>query len=103
MNSSHIIQVIVNLGLLASLAGARAAANPPRTVRLLFDDEALAAPSAATELSLDVLVRQVLVRNPSLAQMAAAWEAASARYPQVTSLEDPMFGVTVGPASFGSR
>jgi outer membrane protein TolC len=29
--------------------------------------------------------------------MVAAWQAASARYPQVTSLEDPMFAATVGP------
>jgi outer membrane protein TolC len=35
--------------------------------------------------------------------MRAAWEAALARYPQVTSLEDPMLGGTIGPASIGSR
>lgn len=57
----------------------------------------------ATELSVDALVQQVLARNPSLAHMTAAWQAASARYPQVTSLDDPMFGVTIGPASFGSN
>lgn len=55
------------------------------------------------ELSVDVVVDQVLARNPSLAQMTAAWQAASARYPQVTSLDDPMFGATVAPASFGSN
>src|SRR5216684_1782819 len=49
------------------------------------------------ELSADALVEQVLARNPSLTQMTAAWQAASARYPQVTSLDDPMFGVTIGP------
>jgi outer membrane protein TolC len=48
------------------------------------------------------LVEQVLVRNPSLAQMTAAWQAASARYPQVISLEDPLFGATFAPASIGS-
>jgi cobalt-zinc-cadmium efflux system outer membrane protein len=52
-----------------------------------------------TELSVEVLVEQVLVRNPSLAQMVAAWQAASARYPQVTSLEDPMFAATIGPGT----
>jgi outer membrane protein TolC len=31
--------------------------------------------------------------------MAAAWQAASARYPQAISLEDPMVAVTVGPAT----
>ncbi len=58
--------------------------------------------SRATELSLDELVQQVLARNPSLAEMSAAWQAASARYPQVTSLDDPMVGGTIGPASIGS-
>ena len=48
-------------------------------------------------LSAESLVEQVLARNPSLAQMMAAWQAASARYPQVTSLDDPMFAATVGP------
>jgi outer membrane protein TolC len=50
-------------------------------------------------LSADVLVESVLLRNPSLAQMVAAWQAVSARYPQATSLEDPMLGVTVGPGT----
>jgi outer membrane protein TolC len=55
------------------------------------------------ELSLAGLIDEVLNRNPSLAQMAAAWEAASARYPQVTSLDDPMFAGMIAPASFGSN
>ncbi|MGH7170674.1 MAG: TolC family protein, partial [Gemmataceae bacterium] len=53
-------------------------------------------------LSLDALVEQVLARNPTIAQMVAAWKAAEQRYPQVTSLEDPMFGGTIGPGTFGS-
>lgn len=56
-----------------------------------------------SELDEHVLVEQVLARNPSLAQMIAAWQAATARYPQVISLDDPMFGATVGPASIGSN
>jgi outer membrane protein TolC len=60
-----------------------------------------AAPAAAEELSVDALVAQVLAGNPSLVQMTAAYRAASARYPQVTSLEDPMFAGTVGPCTFG--
>jgi cobalt-zinc-cadmium efflux system outer membrane protein len=52
-----------------------------------------------SELSVEALIQQVLARNPSLAQMIAAWQAASARYPQVTSLEDPMFAATVGPGT----
>ena len=35
--------------------------------------------------------------------MAAAAEAAAARYPQVVSLEDPMFGVQAAPGAFGSN
>jgi outer membrane protein TolC len=53
-------------------------------------------------LSVDWLVQEVLTRNPTLAQMTAAWEAAGARVPQVTSLDDPMFGATIAPASIGS-
>ena len=49
------------------------------------------------------LVAQVVARNPTVAQMAAAAQAAAARYPQVTSLEDPRAGGFVGPASIGSR
>ena len=60
-------------------------------------------PSAAAELSIDALVQQVLAHNPSLAQMTAAWQAASARYPQVTSLDDPMFGASLAPAGLGSQ
>lgn len=54
-------------------------------------------------LSLDAFIDQVVARNPTLAQTTAAWQAAAARYAQVTSLEDPMFGVTQGPASIGSN
>jgi outer membrane protein TolC len=54
-----------------------------------------------SQLSIDALTEQVLARNPSLAQMTAAWQAASARYPQVTSLDDPMVGATVGPETIG--
>jgi outer membrane protein TolC len=55
------------------------------------------------ELSAEALVQAVLARNPSLTQMVAAWEAARARYPQVTSLDDPMFGVQAAPGAFGSN
>lgn len=57
----------------------------------------------AHELSVEELVDEVLARNPSLAQMVAAWQAASARYPQVRSLDDPMLGGMIAPASFGSN
>jgi outer membrane protein TolC len=55
------------------------------------------------EFSVEAVVQQVLSRNPTLAQMAAAWQAASARYPQVTSLDDPTFGATLAPAGLGSQ
>lgn len=70
---------------------------------------ALAVPSQenvivrSSVLTVDELVQQVLARNPSVAQMTAAWQAASARYPQVTSLDDPVVSGTVGPASVGSN
>jgi outer membrane protein TolC len=57
--------------------------------------------TATKELTVDALVEQVLSRNPSLAQMLAVWQAATARYPQVTSLDDPTLSVTLGPASYG--
>jgi outer membrane protein TolC len=47
------------------------------------------------------LVEQVVARNPSLPEAVAAWEAARARYPQVTSLDDPLFGTTLAPAAVG--
>lgn len=61
------------------------------------------APFAGTaELSVDALVKAVLERNPTVAEMTAAWQAAQARYPQVTSLDDPLFGTNLSPA-LGSR
>jgi outer membrane protein, heavy metal efflux system len=48
------------------------------------------------------LVREVLRRNPTLQASRYAWRAALARYPQETSLDDPMLGVGAAPRSFGS-
>lgn len=77
------------------------AANLPSPVERPKQDSAPLA--GASELSAETLVEQVLARNPTLAQMNAAWQAATARYPQVTSLDDPNFGAIIGPASIGSR
>jgi outer membrane protein, heavy metal efflux system len=96
-------------GLLTGCASAPAVASrvacgtpePPPPMAVL--PCATAPVEAATELSVDALIDQVLRRSPSLAQMQAAWQATSARYSQVTSLDDPMLGATVGPASIGSR
>jgi outer membrane protein TolC len=57
----------------------------------------------AAELSVAALVADVLARNPSLAQMVAAWQAASARYPQARALDDPLLSTMLAPASFGSN
>lgn len=54
-----------------------------------------------TELSVDQLVVEVQARNPSLQAASAAWRAATERYPQVVSLDDPMFGFMVGPGGLG--
>lgn len=59
------------------------------------------AKSPVNELSLAPFVAEVQARNPSLRAMAAAWRAAAARYPQVVSLDDPMFGFMIGPAGVG--
>jgi len=56
---------------------------------------------APAELQVEWLVAEVQARNPSLWAVAAAWRAAAARYPQVVSLEDPMFGFMLGPAGLG--
>lgn len=89
-------------------SSAQLAAPPPTTLHpptVMVDNGSHgASPFAAlAELSADALVQEVLARNPSLAQMTAAWQAATARYPQVTSLEDPMLGAYMGPASIGSK
>jgi outer membrane protein TolC len=69
-----------------------------------IDPEPARSPFAGrTELSEPELIEQVLARNPSVAQMAAAVQAAAARFPQVTSLEDPRAGGFFAPASIGSR
>jgi len=55
-----------------------------------------------SELSVEALVSSVQDRNPSLQAMVAAWQAAAQRYPQMISLEDPMFGFMIGPAGVGT-
>lgn len=56
----------------------------------------------AAELPLERLIEQVLARNPTIAQMTAAYQAAQARFPQVISLDDPMLDFGVGPATIGA-
>lgn len=65
--------------------------------------------SATDELKLDkiltveAVVAATLARNPSLDEMRAAASATAARYPQVTSLDDPTFAFSTAPGSIGSR
>jgi outer membrane protein TolC len=65
-------------------------------------DSADAPFAGVAELAVGPLVQAVLTRNPTLAQMVAAYEAAQARYPQVTSLDDPTFTTTLAPAGIGT-
>ena len=48
------------------------------------------------------LVRLVLERSPNARAALHAWRAALARYPQVTSFDDPMLGAGLAPRSVGS-
>ena len=61
-----------------------------------------APPIAADVLTAEAVVRAVLDRNPTLDEMRAAAEAVAARYPQVTSLDDPVLAVWNAPGSIGS-
>ena len=53
-------------------------------------------------LTADDVVGAVLARNPTLDQMRATAAVAAARYPQVTSLDDPTFAFTTAPGSAGA-
>jgi outer membrane protein TolC len=52
-------------------------------------------------LPLDQLVAEVQARNPSLQAVSDAWRAATERYPQVVSLDDPMFNYMISPSGVG--
>ncbi|MHB0958150.1 MAG: TolC family protein [Pirellulaceae bacterium] len=53
------------------------------------------------ELSIERLVAEVQARNPSLQAASAAWRAAVERYPQMISLDDPMFTSMISPSGVG--
>ena len=86
-------QTALSFLLVVSAVGCVAAGAPPASDPF----------AGANELSANVLVEQVVARNPTLTQMTAAAAAAAARYPQAISLEDPMFGATISPRLFGSH
>jgi len=52
-----------------------------------------------TALNSEDVVRTVLERNPTLDQMRATAAAVAARFPQVTSLDDPNLAFTTAPGS----
>jgi outer membrane protein, heavy metal efflux system len=72
--------------------------QPAASVRSVAYHEPL---SDVGELSLPELTAEVQARNPSVQAMVAAWQAASERYPQVVSLDDPMFGFMLGAQGLG--
>lgn len=82
--------IVIALVLAGRVAMAQPAAAPP-------------AVPAQAPLSLPLLLDDVLARHPTVAAAAAAWQAAAARYPQVVSLDDPMFDWMMAPASLGSN
>jgi outer membrane protein TolC len=55
------------------------------------------------ELDFEQLKREIQARNPSLQEAILAWRAASERYPQEISLEDPMFGYMIGVSGIGPQ
>ena len=55
------------------------------------------------ELTPDAVVKVALERNPSLAEMAAAAEAAAARYPQAISFDDPILTAWMAPATIDAK
>jgi outer membrane protein TolC len=59
--------------------------------------------SGAIELSADALIEAVLSRNPSLAEMTAAAQAAAERYPQAVALDDPVLTAWMAPATIDAR
>ena len=96
------------LGAPIEVAGIRQADTKPGQSESLAAPRPVPAESATgalpvftnlAELSADAVMEQVLARSPSLGEMVAAWRVAQARFPQVTSLEDPMFAATIGPGT----
>jgi outer membrane protein, heavy metal efflux system len=80
------------------LAAALPVAPHPPDAGDRCDDDPFAGQSQLDPNSLVAAVRE---RNPSLAAMSAAWQAAAERYPQAVSLEDPKLFVSMGPGTFG--
>jgi len=69
-------------------------AQPVAEPHTLFDGQ--------DTLDLDALVNAMLRRNPSIAAMQATWRSVRAKFPQVTSLDDPMLSYAIAPGTFGN-
>lgn len=89
-----------------SVAYEAPATEDPKREQLIAPSPAAADPCdpfvGQSELRIEQLVLEVEARNPSLQATSAAWRAAAARYPQVVSLDDPMFAWMVSPSGVGS-
>lgn len=79
----------------------KAPAPPASVMQASFQNPVMApvGVNLGQELSADAAIRVVLERNPGIEQMRAAAEVAAARYPQVTSLDDPGFSFSTAPGS----
>lgn len=55
------------------------------------------------QLSLDLLIREVLNSNPSMSMAEATWQAALENRPIVVAFMDPQFRFLNGPTLFGNR
>ncbi len=71
-------------------------APPPRVAVPVHANDPF---DGAVALSAESVVRVVLERNPTLDQMRATAAAVAARFPQVTSLDDPNLAFTTAPGS----
>lgn len=95
-------------GLLIALSCIPSEAQPTATILAVEPAASATSPlfdgpqTGTTELTLPQLIADVQNRNPSLAAMTAAWQAAAQRYPQMIALEDPTLMAMGAPASVGS-
>ena len=71
-----------------------AAQNRPDSTRVDHAD--------ASALDVDVVIRRVLERNPTITAARAAWSEARAQARQAGSLDDPMVDLMAAPRSLGS-
>ena len=113
-NNANAVSAVAERRLHAEPTASESSSSGDPALRTVsFDEPAVAAIDvepepqvlldSAPELSLEYFVAEVQSVNPSVEAMYAAWQAAAQRYPQAVSLDDPMFGTALAPASFGSN